>query len=65
MLVPGLAKVVSMYEEVPKLQEVVLWLRQTEGCKKAVSLVVGVDLRYATVPLQVPSSRRGPRVPWH
>ena len=45
-----------MYEEVPKLQEVVLWSRQIEGDKKAVSLVMEyahyrVDLQDATVPL--------------
>ena len=44
VLVPVLAKVVSMCEEVPKLQEVVPWLRNTEGSKKAVSLAMGVDL---------------------
>ena len=44
VLVPVLAKVVSMYEEVPMLQEVVLWSRQIEGGKKAVSLVISVDL---------------------
>ena len=69
-LVPVLAKVVSMYEEVPKLQEVVLWSRQIEGDEKAVSLVMEyahyrVDLQDATVPLHVPSGRTSPRGPRH